>query len=96
MFNIYIFIGSFVYIIMGFVFHAITANYIKELTDKVAMVNYRFVEKMRFTIVAETKMKKDILVVCCYALWPIICIAAIIKAEYWHSLVVKQGVKKVV
>lgn len=94
MFSWSLLIGGFVYIIIGRVMNCITANYLQELTDKVMTVHgdERYAKMLWYSIpVTDTKLNQLLVSMIFTAFWPIICIAAILKAEWNYDKVMRRN-----
>ena len=79
----------FIYAVIGLVFLDIVYCHIKELEWKVWDIDPRFIPKLWIWIEFKkpTKMKFRMLTVACAILWPVTCLAAMIKAENEYSII---------
>lgn len=87
-------IGSIIYVLAGIVMTKVTRAYLKELEKDVANVDYRYVRRMYFALPAKTERQKDIWEVVLLAIWPVFCIAAILKAEWQYDIIVRHAVNR--
>lgn len=94
MFSWSLLIGGFVYIIVGRAMNCVITNYLWELTDKV-MASYddeRYAKMLWYNIpVVDTKWNRLLVSMVFTALWPIICIASILKAEWNYDKITRRN-----
>lgn len=94
MFDWSLLIGGFVYIIVGKVINRITIRYLQELSDKVMSVynDERYANMLWFSVpVTDTKWNRLLVEVIFTVFGPIICIAAILKAEWNYDKVMRRN-----
>lgn len=91
MFSWSLFWGGIAYAISGLVMTNIIKDYINELADKVAAVDERYVYRMFLTIGYKNQRTKKIMESLLFVVWPVIDIAAILKAESVYDRVVKRN-----
>lgn len=94
MFSWSLLIGGFVYIIIGLVINSITTKYIQELTDKVMDLygDERYAKMLWYSIpLVNTTFNQLMVSIVFTAFWPMICIAAILKAEWNYDKVTRRN-----
>ena len=74
----------------------IVNNYLGELEEKVARyADPRYCKMLYFNIgikVNDTKINHFVVDVICLIIWPVLCIATLLKAEYEYDRIVRQSV----
>ena len=91
MFNWDYFIYGVFYTLVGKLMMDITSKYIKNLADKVASVDERFVDRLFIHArVAEGSVGKFCIDVIFTLGWPVMCIYAIAKAESEYDTIVRR------
>lgn len=83
-------LGGIAYALSGLLMVKLTNDYIKELYDKVAKFDVRFAEKLYITINVKSDRAVDIVKTLLWWIWPITCIASILKAEWEFNNVKKH------
>lgn len=92
MLGITIILGVALYIATGLLFSDVTTNHVNDLCKKVAEYDPRYCERMWFHItLKKTKTKEFIVDVAFLIIWPVACIAAILKAEREYDLIVHHS-----
>ena len=77
--------GAVAYVVIGYGFNELIKSYMKDMSAKVAEIDERFVDRLFITIDVSSERKKDIMSILLFAIWPIICIAAVLKAEWAYN-----------
>ena len=92
MLGVTIIFGVALYIATGLMISDITTSYVKDLCKKVAEYDPRYCDRMWFHItLKKTKTKEFIVDVIFLVMWPVACIAAILKAEWQYDLIVHHS-----
>lgn len=91
MFSWSLFLGGIAYAIAGFIVNKVIKDYINELADEVAKIDERYVYSMFLTIGYKSERMRNIANSLLFIVWPVIDIAAILKAESVYDRVVKRN-----
>ena len=86
--NWYFVVGIAVYTAMGQIFMNVVADYIDRLAEEVRRIDVRYAKRLylRFTVM-RTRAREVMVNVAFMIFWPVICIAAILKAEWEYDLI---------
>lgn len=82
-------LGGAAYCISGLIMNKMVNDYLKELEEKVARLDTRFVNKLYITIDVKSNTAVKIVKTILWWFWPVTCICSILKAE-WNYNIIKQ------
>ena len=94
MFSWNLLFGGLIWIILCRIISKITTNYLWELTDKVmnAYGNERYARMLWYNIkIKDTKLNQFLINVTYTIFWPVVCIAAILKAESNYDRIMRRN-----
>ena len=94
MFSWSLLIGGFAYIIAGKILDQVVSNYLWELTDKVMSVygDERYAKMLWYDVpVRDTKWNRLFVNMIFTIFWPVIYIAAILKAEWNYDKIMRRN-----
>lgn len=85
-------LGVAVYIGMGALLSKMTTDHIYDLYEKVWAIKPQYAKRLWFHIpIALTKTNKFLVELAFMVIWPVFCIAAILKAEREYDLIVHHS-----
>lgn len=86
--------GGLAYILVGKLMNCVTMGYLQKLTDKVMAVygDERYARMLWYRVpVVNTRLNQLLVEVIFTVFWPIICVAAILKAEWNYDKVMHRN-----
>ena len=91
--NLNILLWSIVYVVAGYFMTKIVCRYLENLGDKVSTFDDRYRKNLYFKLRATTERQKNIWEIVLLAIWPVFCVAAIIKAEWNYDSIVRRNAR---
>lgn len=87
-------LGMLVYFVLGLAATEVTYLYLKRLEKDVNAIDERYSSRLYFAVNYKNNFNKVIKIILLWTVWPIVCIACIIKAEWEYDVIVRHSVKR--